>query len=234
MDLANYMRKEGRALPVFLLVDISGSMRGEKIETVNVALKEMINSFKKIENPIGVIELCIITFGDQKAQVVKPLSKILDTDQFEFSAGGSTPMGKAFDVVSDMIEDYEIVSRRAYTPTIVLISDGNPTDFDGYSSTMKDDDIYEWEALKRLQYGIRSSKATRLAMGIGADMDSRILRAFINNESIPAIKARDNDTISKFFKWVTMSISVRSISVNPDVPVIGDTEDLFDKGEIEF
>ena len=61
MDLSNYMKKEGRALPVFLLVDVSGSMRGEKIETVNVALKEMLNTFKKIENPKGVIELSIIS-----------------------------------------------------------------------------------------------------------------------------------------------------------------------------
>lgn len=234
MDLANYMRKEGRALPVFLLVDISGSMKGEKIETVNIALKEMVNTFKKIENPKGVIELCVIAFGAQSVQVIKPLSKIYDTDQFEFSAGGDTPMGKAFGAVANMIENYEVVSRRAYTPTIVLISDGNPTDFTGYNSAMCEDDIYEWDALKLLQNGTRSSKATRLAMGIGSDVDSRILRAFINNESIPTIKARDNETISKFFKWVTMSISVRSVSVNPDVPVISDTEDIFDRGEIEF
>lgn len=234
MDLGNYMRKEGRTLPVFLLVDVSGSMRGEKIETVNIALKEMINSFKKIENPKGVIELCIIAFGHRDVQVIKPLSKITDTDYYEFSADGDTPMGKAFESVASMIEDYEVVSRRAYTPTIVLISDGNPTDFLGYSATMSESDIYEWEALKRLQNGTRSSKATRLAMGIGSDVDGRILKAFINNEAIPVIKARDNDTIAKFFKWVTMSISVRSISVNPDVPVIGDTEEIFDKGEIEF
>ena len=51
MLINNFIKKEGRALPVFILLDVSGSMRGEKIETVNVALKEMLNSFKKIENP---------------------------------------------------------------------------------------------------------------------------------------------------------------------------------------
>ncbi len=234
MDLSNYMKKEGRALPVFLLVDVSGSMRGEKIETVNVALKEMLNTFKKIENPKGVIELSIIVFGNGNAQVVKPLSKIADLDQFEFTADGNTPMGMAFESVAEMIEDYSVVSRRAYTPTIVLVSDGNPTDFVGYNANMPEDDIYEWAALKQLQNGERSSKATRLAMGIGGDVDMRILKAFINNAEIPVIKARDNDTIAKFFKWVTMSISVRSVSVNPDIPVVSSTEDIFDKGEIEF
>ena len=234
MDLGNYMKKEGRALPVFLLVDVSGSMKGEKIETVNVALKEMLNTFKKIENPKGVIELCILAFGNQKVEIIKPLSKITDSDQYEFTADGSTPMGMAYESVTEMIEDYNIVSRRAYTPTIVLISDGNPTDFAGYNTNMPDDDIYEWPALKGLQNGERSSRATRLAMGIGNDLDLRILKAFVNNEEIPVIKARDNDTIAKFFKWVTMSISVRSVSVNPDIPVVSSTEDLFDKGEIEF
>ncbi len=233
MDLSNYMKREGRALPVFLLVDMSGSMRGEKIETVNIAIKEMLNSFKKIENPKGVIEICIIGFANNQAQVIKPLSKISDEEQFTFVADGNTPMGKAFTTVAELIEDYNVVSKRAYTPTIVLISDGNPTDFSIYDASMSEDKIYEWPELKQLQYGTRSSKATRLAMGIGSDVDNRILKAFINNENIPVIKARDNDTISKFFKWVTMSISVRSVSVNPDVPVIGDIE-IFDKGDIEF
>ncbi|MBD5086431.1 MAG: VWA domain-containing protein [Clostridiales bacterium] len=234
MDLGNYMRKEGRSLPVFLLVDVSGSMRGEKIETVNVALKEMLNTFKKIENPKGVIELCIIAFGDEQTQIIKQLSKIMDADQFDFKASGSTPMGKAFQTVGEMIENYEVVSRRAYTPTIVLISDGNPTDFNGYNANMTDEDIYEWPELKQLQNGVRSSKATRLAMGIGGDVDMRILKAFINNDTIPVIKARDNDTIAKFFKWVTMSISVRSVSVNPDIPVVAEADDIFVKEEIEF
>ena len=49
MLISNFIKKEGRALPVFILLDVSGSMSGQKIETVNVALKEMINSFKKLK-----------------------------------------------------------------------------------------------------------------------------------------------------------------------------------------
>ena len=47
------------------------------------------------------------------------------------------------------------------------------------------------------------------------------------------ISAKDNNTISKFFEWVTMSVSVRSISSNPNQAVIEDTY-MFDKDEIEF
>lgn len=231
MLINNYIKKEGRALPVFILLDVSGSMSGEKIETVNVALKEMINSFKKIENPKGIIELCLLTFGGNKVEVIKPLSKITDQDSYTLSASGSTPMGMAFEKVAEMIEDKNIVSSRAYTPTIVLISDGNPTDYNASGKSIEE--IMTWESLNKVHSGTRSSKAIKLAMGIGSDVDINILKAFINNNEIPVISAKDNNTISKFFEWVTMSVSVRSISSNPNQAVVEDTY-MFDKDEIEF
>lgn len=231
MLINNFIKKEGRALPVFILLDVSGSMRGEKIETVNVALKEMINSFKKIENPKGVIELCLLTFGDDKVEIIKPLSKIEDADVYTLTANGNTPMGMAFKKVAEMIEDQTIVSSRAYTPTVVLISDGNPTDYDASGKTL--DEIFEWDALKSIHSGSRSFKAIKLAMGIGGDVDMNILKAFINNDEIPVISAKDNNTISKFFEWVTMSVSVRSVSANPNQATVEDTY-MFDKDEIQF
>ena len=231
MPINNYIKKEGRALPVFILLDVSGSMSGQKIETVNVALKEMINSFKKIENPKGIIELCLLTFGAGKVNIVKELSQINDSDSYILTAGGDTPMGMAFEKVSEMIEDKSIVSSRAYTPTIVLISDGNPTDFDPTGKSIEE--IMMWNALSKIHTGTRTSTATKLAMGIGDDVDTNILRAFINNNEVPVISAKDNNTISKFFEWVTMSISVRSISINPNQAQLEDTY-MFDKDEIQF
>ena len=231
MLINNFIKKEGRALPVFILLDVSGSMKGEKIETVNVALKEMINSFKKIENPKGIIELCLITFGGSQVNVIKELSQLKDSDEYTLTANGNTPMGMAFEKVAEMIEDKNVVSSRAYTPTIVLISDGNPTDYNPAGKSIEE--IMAWESLMKIHSGIRCSKATKLAMGIGGDVDTNILKAFINNNEIPVISAKDNNTISKFFEWVTMSVSVRSVSSNPNQAQLEDTY-MFDKDEILF
>jgi len=231
MLINNYIKKEGRALPVFILLDVSGSMSGEKIETVNVALKEMINNFKKIENPKGIIELCLMTFGGSQVNIIKPLSKINDQDAYTLTASGNTPMGMAFEKVAEMIEDKNIVSSRAYTPTIVLISDGNPTDYNASGKSVEE--IMAWESLSKIHSGTRASKTTKLAMGIGNDVDINILKSFINNNEIPVISAKDNNTIAKFFEWVTMSVSVRSVSSNPNQAVVEDTY-MFDKDEIEF
>ena len=231
MLINNFIKKEGRALPVFILLDVSGSMQGEKIETVNVALKEMINSFKKIENPKGIIELCLITFGGSQVNVIKELSQLKDSDVYTLTANGNTPMGMVFEKVAEMIEDKNVVSSRAYTPTIVLISDGNPTDYNPAGKSIEE--IMAWESLMKIHSGIRCSKATKLAMGIGGHEDTNILKAFINNNEIPVISAKDNNTISKFFEWVTMSVSVRSVSSNPNQAQLEDTY-MFDKDEILF
>ena len=70
-------------------------------------------------------------------------------------------------------------------------------------------------------------------MGIGGDVDTNILKAFINNNEVPVISAKDNNTISKFFEWVTMSVSVRSVSSNPNQAQLEDVY-MFDKDEIIF
>lgn len=232
MDFNNYINSKGRPLPVFLLVDVSGSMRGQKIDTVNVALKEMIKQFRSIENPKGEIELCLITFGNRDAKVIRPLSPITDGDNYLLCAEGNTPMGMAFDKLSDLVEDDSVVSGRAYTPTIVLISDGNPTDYDAKGKTT--DQIKEWGKMSKILQGKRTSRSVRLAMGIGADMNIDLLKAFVNNPDIPIINAMNNGTITKFFKWVTLSVSTRSVSNNPNAVAVSDPDDVFDNGEVVF
>lgn len=233
MNIGDFIKRDGRALPVFLLIDVSGSMKGEKIESVNVALKEMINQFRKITNPKGIIELEIITFGNDKVEIIKPLSVIKDNDYFIFNAEGNTPMGKAFEFVTQRIEDYNVVSQRSYIPTVILISDGNPTDFTDYKPGMDVHEISNWISLQKLHGGTRSSKSVKTALGIGQDVDNNILRAFINNDTIPIIKANDTQTINKYFQWITMSISVRSLSSNPNQGTMVEPK-IFDDESIEF
>lgn len=232
MNLASAIKSEGRALPVFLVVDVSGSMAGEKIGTVNTALKEMLSTFRGIKNPRGIIKVCLMTFGNNKATIVKPLSTINESDIFDLSASGSTPMGSAFDELDKMLNDKAIVSSRDYAPTVILISDGQPTDYHCDSSDAESI-IASWPSLAHLlSPDSRSSKVVRLAMGIGSDANYAILKAFVNNPEIPVIRANDNNTIANFFNWVTMSVSTRSVNNNPNDIDFEDYKALFDEDSI--
>lgn len=213
MGLNSYVAREPRPLPIFVLADTSGSMRGEKINELNLALREMLNALNAADDIRGKFQLSVIAFGGE-VKVLQPLTDIDGLVLTEFSAAGNTPMGQAFEMVREMIEDRNVVSSRAYTPTIVLISDGLPTDCTEEIYRRKN--YFDWEPLINLHNGERSSKCQRMALGIGEDADVDMLKSFIDNSEIPVIKTKDASGITKFFRWVTMSTVARMTSINPN------------------
>lgn len=217
MGLNSYVAREPRPLPIFILADTSGSMRGEKINELNLALREMLTALNEADDIRGKFQLSVIAFGGE-VRLVQPLEDITGLSLSELTAAGNTPMGQAFETVQEMIEDREIVTSRAYTPTIVLISDGIPTDCSEEMYRRKN--YFDWEPLKSLHSGERSAKCQRLALGIGDDADTEMLKAFIDNPEVPVIKTKDASGIAKFFRWVTMSTVARMHSVNPNETVV--------------
>lgn len=213
MGLNSYVAREPRPLPIFVLADTSGSMRGEKINELNLALREMLNTLNAADDIRGKFQLSVIAFGGD-VKVLQTLADIEGLILTELSAAGNTPMGQAFEMVREMIEDRNVVSSRAYTPTIVLISDGLPTDCTEEMYRRKN--YFDWEPLVDLHNGERSSKCQRMALGIGEDADIDMLKSFIDNPEIPVIKTKDASGITKFFRWVTMSTVARMTSINPN------------------
>lgn len=195
MGLNSYVAREPRPLPIFVLADTSGSMRGEKINELNLALREMLNTLNAADDIRGKFQLSVIAFGGD-VKVLQPLADIEGLILTELSAAGNTPMGQAFEMVREMIEDRNVVSSRAYTPTIVLISDGLPTDCTEEMYRRKN--YFDWEPLVDLHNGERSSKCQRMALGIGEDADIDMLKSFIDNPEIPVIKTKDASGITKF------------------------------------
>lgn len=210
--LRSFTSSVARPLPVFILADVSGSMSVDgKIAALNTALREMVASCADEEGR-AQIQLSIITIGAGGAKVHVPLTPAKALALAELSAGGGTPMGAAFDVVRELIEDRSVVSGRAYTPAIVLVSDGQPND--------------EWQApLSALHGAPRAAKAQRFALGVGDDADAGVLRQFLNDPEGRVYAAHDAGQIQSFFRWVTMSVTARSRSANPNVaPVAGAIE----------
>lgn len=232
MGLKDVVIKEARPLPVLLLVDNSGSMANEKINTVNVALKEMLAEFSSIKNAKGKISIGIITFGNS-VELVQKIDKIENVVVPEFKASGKTWMGQAIDMAVDMLENKNQVPERAYTPTIILLSDGLPSDCPGRLNP-QNYDFSQWEPLQRLHASERLKKCPKLALGIGEGTNYKMLNAFINNPDIPVIKANDLATITKFFQWVTYSISKRSVSSNPNESVLEDPRQRFEDDEVAY
>lgn len=201
--LKEFTTQTARPLPVILLADVSGSMGVDgKIQSLNHAVREMIHAFQDESDLRAEIHVSIITFGGQ-SQVHMPLGPARNASWSDLGASGGTPMGAAFDLARQLVEDKATVPGRAYRPTIVLVSDGQPTD--------------AWEQpLQALLGSERGSKAFRMALAIGADADHAVLQAFLADPDSRVYRADEARQIREFFQPVTMSVSARSRSANPN------------------
>ena len=222
IDLNKFVSNDGRALPVFLLLDCSGSMSGEKIETLNNAVVDMINDFKSEHLSEVNIQMCIVTFGD-KATLHTDLCSVNRIEYQPLSAGGMTPLGSALTILQNIIDDKEKVSSKGYRPSVILVSDGRPND--------------AWEKpLETFLTSKRTSKCERWALGIGQDADYQMLQRFLGEDSDKKVfDASVAKEISKFFKFVTMSTIARSKSVNPNETIdMEKIEEMFNQDKPKF
>lgn len=212
--LREFTMSSARPLPVIVLADTSGSM-GEngKIDALNAAISDMITSFAEEDDARAEIYVCVVTFGGQSALIHSPLRPARENKSAPMLAKGKTPMGGAFELARAMIEDPTTVPSRAYRPALVLISDGAATD--------------DWfPPLDALLKSERASKASRFALAIGADAHHETLNAFLADEHSRVFEAHEARGIKNFFRWVTMSVTTRSRSTNPNSVIRVEPTDL--------
>jgi len=214
--LKEFVMPTARPMPVIVLADVSGSMSANgKIDALNGAISEMIAAFAEEDDSRAEIHVSIIAFGGPSAEIHKPLRPASKMTWEPLKASGKTPLGGALDLAKTMLEDRDTISSRAYRPTLVLVSDGVPTD--------------NWRhPLEELLKSERASKAMRFAMGIGEDADHETLSAFLSNAEERVFEAHEARQIKNFFRWVTMSVTTRSRSATPDSVVMIEPTDLDD------
>jgi uncharacterized protein YegL len=240
-DPSKFTAPKAKPLPVFLLLDVSGSMNEvfdpenvrrtgrthqsdgqtweeveggtSKIHILNNSVRRMIESFSAEERMETEFLVSIITFGDRAAEHLAP-SAASSVNWSDMAADGRTAMGAAFSLAKRLIEDKEVIPSRAYRPTVVLVSDGQPTD--------------DWQRpLETLIADGRSSKCFFMAMGIGEDPGTKVLERFISQTPVLAelngtpvsnsvFHATAADRIHEFFRKVTMSVTTRSKSQHPN------------------
>lgn len=201
-DPSKFTVQKAKPLPIMLMLDVSGSMSGVKIDTLNEAVRTMIASFADEEKMETEILVSIVTFGEE----VKRLFPFTPASQIKFSdlqARGGTPLGTACAMVKAIIDDKDETPGRAYRPTIVLVSDGRPGD--------------NWKpAMQSLINDGRSAKCDRMAMAIGNDADLAVLGEFVEGTPNPLFEAHRASEIRNFFKRVTMSVTMRTKSKDPN------------------
>ena len=198
----NYKAPEAKKLPVILLLDVSGSMCGAKIDSLYDATIDMIGTFVAAQAKEQIIDVAIITFGDSVDLHTSytPVKDLQEKGISKFVASGMTPMGTALRMAKDMIEDKNVTPSRIYRPAVVLVSDGGPND--------------SWERpMDEFINDGRAAKCQRFAVAIGNDADRSVLERFTQDPNA-VLFAEDAKDISEQFKTISMSIS--TMASTPD------------------
>ncbi len=202
-----------RRLPVYLLLDTSGSMYGEPIEAVKTGVQAMFTALRGDPYALETAHVSVITF-DSNAQQVLPLTEISSIQAPNISANGCTALGEALELLAKKIDTevtkttYEV--KGDWKPLVFILTDGVPTD-----------DITKGvEAIKKCKIG------TIVACAAGAGADTTVLKQI--TENVVELDTADSKTLAAFFKWVTASITISSekVTENPGAETGGTLDEL--------
>ena len=187
-----------RRLPVYLLLDTSGSMYGEPIEAVKVGVQTLVTTLRTDPYALETAYISVITFHSS-AQQVTPLTELAAFQQPNFDAGGCTALGEALALLAERA-DAEVTKTTAeqkgdWRPLVFIMTDGEPTD--------------------DLNRGLAEYKKRKFGMVVacaaGQNANTNILKQI--TENVVQLDTADSATIKAFFKWVSASISTSSKAV---------------------
>ncbi len=184
-----------RRLPVYFLLDTSGSMNGEPIQALNNALSGMINTLRSDAQASETLWLSIITF-DREVNEIAPLTELpsFQLPEIVCPQSGPTNTGKALELLYDKVNK-EVrkgtpTQKGDWRPLFFIFTDGKPSDPQLYSEMIP--------KIKSLNFG------TIVGCAAGSKGDNSKLKEL--TDTVVHLDTADSTTLKQFFKWVSDTI----------------------------
>lgn len=200
-----------RKLPVYLLLDTSGSMTGEPIEQVKNGVQMLVSALRQDPYALETAFLSVIGFSSSASQLV-PLTELNAFQPPNLTASGATSFGEALALVADRAET-EVTKTSAevrgdWKPMVFIMTDGMPTD----------DWEKGWDKFKSKKWGIVVGCAVN-------EGDTDVLQK-VCGEAVVRLSTSDSGAMAAFFKWVSASVSTSSQKIDLEKTEVSGMDEL--------
>ncbi len=188
-----------QTLPIYLLMDNSDSMAGQKIRSANEALQYAINAMKAqayLTNTQCLVRLIVFNSTIQPHD----FDLLENFNPPQLRTGGLTDMIGALEQVKTDL-DTDLKDKDYFlSPLILLITDGQ------YMTYWATNPIKEFmDYLDTFLAHDRVKEAIRVSVAIGEDVDHAVLEKF-NSEGVKVLYANNSEDLINFVSWTRHAI----------------------------
>ncbi|WP_031532884.1 MULTISPECIES: VWA domain-containing protein [unclassified Bacteroides] len=184
-----------RRLPVYILIDTSGSMKGEPIESVKVGLADMIASLRLDPYALETACISIITY-DKEVKQILPLTELenLQLPEINVPDSGPTFMGAALQLLCERYDAEVNIGTKEqkgdWMPLLFILTDGKPSDLQAYNEAI--------EKVKQHQF------TNIVACAAGPKAKTEPLKQLTHN--VFTLDTMDSNSFKQFFQWVSINV----------------------------
>ena len=195
-DFLDAMEPAKKSMTIFFLIDVSGSMKGTKIGSLNSTMEELLPSLIGVGEASTDVKIAVMKFSTNVEWVTPEPVRIAEYQYWNrLEAEGLTFMGDAFMELSRKLSRSTFLSSPSlsFAPVIFLLSDGSPND--------------DWvKGLKTLRQNKWFQYGLKIALGIGSEVNMDVLREFTENDEL-AVQAKNADQLRELIKLMAVTSS---------------------------
>ena len=195
-DFLDTMEPAKKSMTIFFLIDVSGSMKGTKIGSLNGTMEELLPSLIGVGEASTDVKIAIMKFSTDVEWVTPEPVRIEEYQYWNrLEAEGLTFMGDAFLELSKKLSRSSFLNSPSisFAPVIFLLSDGSPND--------------DWKkGLETLKQNKWFQHGLKIALGIGSKVNMDVLRAFTGNDEL-AVQAKNADQLRELIKLLAVTSS---------------------------